>query len=221
MVKSTPWYAFVRAVLPAAASVLSFVTGGVRVEALAGTHKWVESDAGLQDGKALCDAILDFNRAGGTSVERFDGIHYAVEHDDWFTGTRWPRFVELITYCQAQVNAYNQVHEPIVFGVDIPPHFLTGPDSSGQVKSSWDVMNVVDTVTLMDYRDFADERDGRADGIIPRAELFVADGNALGKPVVIGVELTENSYDHVTFFEESVALMESELREVSRYFAGD
>jgi hypothetical protein len=197
--------------------------GDVRVEALAGTHKWVETDAGLQDGKVLCDAILAFNRAGPTPAGRFDGIHYDVEHDDWFTGTRWVRFIELITYCQVQVDAYNQTHAPIVFGVDIPPHFLTGSGSSGQVRSSWDVMKIVDAVTLMDYRDFADVRgdDGRDDGIIPRAEAFVADGNALGTPVVIGVELTENPYDHVTFFEESVALMESELREVSRYFADD
>jgi hypothetical protein len=193
------------------------------LDALAGTHKWVETDEGLQDGKDLCDAILAFNRAGAAPAERFDGIHYDVEHDDWFTGTHWPRFIELITYCQAQVDVYNQTRAPIVFGVDIPPHFLTGPGSSGQVKSSWDVMKIVDAVTLMDYRDFADVRwgDSRDDGIIPRAEAFVADGNALGTPVVIGVELTENPYDHVTFFEEGVTLMESELREVSRYFAGD
>lgn len=196
--------------------------GDVRVEALAGTHRWVETEAGLQDGKDLCDAILAFNRAGPTPAERFDGIHYDVEHDDWFAGTRWARFIELIAYCQAQVDIYNQTRAPVVFGVDIPPHFLTGPGSSGQIKSSWDVMNIVDAVTLMDYRDFADERgDGRTDGIIPRAEPFVADGNALGKPVVIGVELTENPYDHVTFFEESTAYMEAELWEVSRYFAGD
>ena len=156
-------------------------------------------------------------------ADRFDGIHYDVEHDDWYAGDRWARFVDLITYCQAQVDAYNQAYEPIVFGVDIPPHFLAGPGSSGQIKSSWDVMTIVDAVTLMDYRDFADVRwdDIRDDGIIPRAQPFVADGNALGKPVVIGVELTENPYNHVTFFEESAAYMEAELREVSRYFAGD
>ena len=196
--------------------------GDIRVEALAGTHRWVETDAGLQDGKDLCAAILDFNRAGATPAERFDGIHYDVEHDDWYTGDHWARFIDLITYCQAQVDAYNQTYEPIVFGVDIPPHFLAGPGSSGQIKCSWDVMAIVDAVTLMDYRDFADERgDGRTDGIIPRAEPFVADGNALGKPVVIGVELTVNPYDHVTFFEESAAHMEAELRDVSRYFASD
>ena len=196
--------------------------GGVRVEALAGTHRWVETDAGLQQGKDLCDAILEFNRAGATPPERFDGIHYDVEHDDWFTGDRWARFVELIAYCQSQVDVYNGAHEPIVFGVDIPPHFVTGPGSSGQKKSSWDVMSIVDTVTLMDYRDFAAVRwDGRTDGIIPRAGPFIADGNALGTPVVIGVELTDNPYDHVTFYQESAAYMEAELREVSRHFAAD
>jgi hypothetical protein len=196
--------------------------GGVRVEALAGTHRWVESDQGLQDGKDLCDAILGFSRAGAAPAERFDGVHYDVEHDDWFADRRWERFLELIAYCQGQVNLYNQEHAPIVFGVDVPPHFRTGPEASGQVKSNWDVMRIVDQVTLMDYRDFADRRwDGGTDGIVPRAEGFLADGNALGRPVVIGVELTANPYDRVTFFEECPMWMERELRQVSRSFAGE
>jgi len=196
--------------------------GDVRIEALAGTYEWVNDDDGLQDGKDLCHALLDFNRAGDTPARRFDGIHYDVEHDDWFTGDRWARFIQLITYCQTQVDVYNQTHEAIVFGVDVPPRFLTGPGFSGGVTSNWDVLSMVDYITLMDYRDFADERwDGRTDGIIPRAEAFLVDGNALGKRVVIGVELTSNPYDHVTFCEECPQFMERELRQVSRYFAGD
>jgi hypothetical protein len=195
---------------------------GVRVEALAGSHRWVESDSGLADGKDLCDAILDFNRAGATPAGRFDGIHFDVEHDDWYTGSRWSRYLELISYCQVQVNLYNQSHEPVLFGVDVPPHFLNGSGSSGAIQSAWDVLSSVDTITLMDYRDFADVRwDGRTDGIIPRAEAFLTDGNALGKPVIIGVELTPNRYDHVTFFEECPGLMENELRQVSRRFAAE
>jgi hypothetical protein len=197
-------------------------TGNLRVEALAGTYAWVTSTTGLQEGKDLCDTILNFNRAGTSSAERFDGIHYDVEHDDWEADNRWDRFIELITYCQTQVDVYNQTHEPIIFGVDIPPHFLTGPESSGAVKSGWDVLNIVDYLTLMDYRDFAQVRwNGRKDGIITRATSFVADGNTLGKPIIIGVELTENNYDHVTFFEECPLFMENELTLVSRYFATD
>jgi hypothetical protein len=197
------------------------IQGKFRVEALAGTHQWVETDSGLQEGKTLCDNILKFNHAGVTSAERFDGIHYDVEHDNWDAG-RWSRYLTLVTYCQSQVDLYNQSHEPIVFGVDIPPHFKTGPQSSSQITSSWDVLNIVDYITLMDYRDFADVRwDGRADGIIPRAAPFIGDGNALGKPVVIGVELKPTPYNHVTFFEECPVFMESELREVSQRFAGD
>lgn len=55
-------------------------------------------------------------------------------------------------------------------------------------------------------------------GGLPR---LITDGAALGKPVIIGVELTKNPYNHVTFFEECTALMENELRKVSRYFAED
>lgn len=197
-------------------------TDDIRIEALAGTHEWVETATGLQEGKALCDAILNFNRAGATSDERFDGIHYDVEHDDWFTGNRWDRFIELISYCQNQVDFYNQTYDPIIFGVDIPPHFLTGPSSSGAIKSNWDVLNIVDYITLMDYRDFADVRwDGNTDGIIPRAEPFISDGNALGKSVVIGVELTSNPFDHVTFFEECRAYLDNQLQMVSKHFAMD
>jgi uncharacterized repeat protein (TIGR01451 family) len=201
---------------------VAHATGEIRIEALAGTHEWVETNQGLQNGKDLCDAILDFNRAGVAPAERFDGIHYDVEHDAWSTD-RWDRFIELISYCQTQVDSYNQTHDPIVFGVDIPPHFLTGPGSSDAITSNWDVLKIVDYITLMDYRDFADIRwDGsRTDGIIPRAEAFVVDGNALGKPVVIGVELTSNLYNHVTFIEECPVFMENELRKVSKHFAGD
>ena len=68
----------------------------------------------------------------------------------------------------------------------------------------------------MDYRDFADVRwDGRTDGILSWAEGFMADGNALGTPVMIGLELTPNDYDHVTFAEECTAYMEQELENVA------
>jgi len=83
-------------------------------------------------------------------------------------------------------------------------------------------MNIVDTITLMDYRDFSDTHgDGRTDGMIPRAQAFVADGNALGKTVVIGVEWMPHDHDHVTFFQECPSFMKGELDKVSRHFARD
>lgn len=123
-------------------------------------------------GKDICDVVLDFNRSGASPDERLDGIHYDVEHDNW-NADRWTRYLDLIIYCQNGVNVYNQTHAPIVFGVDIPPRFLTGPDSSGAVMSFWDVLNVVDYATLMNFRDFADVRhDGNTDGIIARGQTF-------------------------------------------------
>ncbi len=69
----------------------------------------------------------------------------------------------------------------------------------------------------MDYRDFAE--DGNAAGIIARAESFIDDGDALEKGVVIGVELTENTYDHVTFYEEDICRMEEELNKTAWHYA--
>lgn len=192
----------------------------LKVEALAGTFEWVNADTLLQDGKDTCDAILDFNRAGAGANQRFDGIHLDVEHDNWGENQRWDRFLELLTYCRNAIDVYNQAYEPIVLNADIPPHFVTGSHRSGEVMSNWDVMAQLDVLTLMDYRDFADVRgDGRTDGILPRADEFIADGNALGKPVLIGVELTPNLYNHVTFQEECLAYMKQELDIVAQSLA--
>lgn len=195
-------------------------THDLRVEALAGTHAWVNDDAGLQDGKATCDAVLDFNKSSAAAAQRFDGIHLDVEHDNWAENGRWARFIELLTYCRSQIDSYNMSYDPIILSADIPPHFGTGAHRTGEVMSGWDVMMLVDTVVLMDYRDFADVRkDGRTDGIIPRADPFLIDGNALQTPVIIGVELLLNPYDHVTFYEECLFHMELELEKVSTRLA--
>ncbi len=203
-----------------AAQFQSFLTiahqSDIKVEALTGTFEWVNSDPLLQEGKDTCDAILDFNKAGATAAERFDGIHLDVEHDRWDENNRWSRFLELLTHCRNAIDIYNQTYDPIILNADIPPHFLTGFQNSGEIMSNWDVMLQLDKLTLMDYRDFADVRwDGRTDGILPRATGFIEDGNALGKPLIIGLELTPNSYNHVTFNEECVAYMEQELDTVA------
>ncbi|WP_420632319.1 hypothetical protein [Candidatus Leptofilum sp.] len=189
---------------------------GLKVEALTGTFEWVNSDALLQEGKDTCDAILAFNQAGATAAERFDGIHLDVEHDVWEEDNRWNRFLELLAYCRAAIDVYNQTHDPIILNADIPPRFVTGAHNSGEIMSNWDVMMQLDVLTLMDYRDYADVRwDGRTDGILHWAEGFINDGNALGVPVIIGLELTPNSYDHVTFQEECTGYMEQELEAVA------
>lgn len=203
-----------------AAAFQNFLTkahqAGLKVEALTGTFEWVNSDALLQEGKDTCDAILAFNQSSATVSERFDGIHLDVEHDSWETDNHWDRFLELLTYCRTAIDLYNQTYDPIILNADIPIRFLTGPQNSGEVMSNWDVMPLLDVLTLMDYRDFADMRwDGRTDGILSWAEGFMTDGNALGTPVMIGLELTPNDYDHVTFAEECTAYMEQELENVA------
>lgn len=184
---------------------------GLKVEALTGTFEWVNSDEKLQEGKDTCDFILAFNQAGATAVTRFDGIHLDVEHDVWEEENRWDRFLELLTYCRAAIDDYNQTHEPIILNADIPPRFLTGTQQQGGLIN-WDVMEKLDVLTLMDYRDYADVRwDGRTDGILHYAEGFINDGNALGVPIIIGLELTPNENNHVTFHEECTPYLEQEL----------
>lgn len=197
---------------------------GIRVEALIGTPEWVERDeeGGLTDGKGMCDAILEFNRTSSTVAERFDGIHLDVEHDIW-TLERWSRFMGLLSDCRVRIDAYNQEHEALVFGADLPLRFwdTTSAEHSGEPESVWDVLALVDYLTVMDYRDFADERwNGDTHGIIHFGEPFLEAGKAAGRDVVIGVELTANDDNYVTFFEETTAEMERELRQAAWYFAG-
>jgi len=199
---------------------------GLRVECLAGTHEWIEDK--LQEGKDYFDAVLEFNQTA-SHQERFDGIHYDVEHDSW-NESRWNNFIELINYCRSEINSYNLSHpveESIIFGVDTDPtRFLNGLESSGQVMSNYDVLNIVDYITILDYRDYAyfnPDIPSRTDGLIHWAEPVIADATELNKGVHIGVELgTDNVYyEFVTFNEESLLYMETELLKVAEYFSDE
>ncbi len=81
------------------------------------------------------------------------------------------------------------------------------------------VLDVHDYITIMDYRDFAQTREDRGDGIAPGRtdgivnlaveELLYA--SMIGKPVYIGVETSPTSPTYVSFLEEGPEIFEREL----------
>lgn len=79
------------------------------------------------------------------------------------------------------------------------------------------VQDVMDYVTIMDYRDFAEG----PDGIIENGQNEVDHGSSIGKKVVIGVETYDVPGDpeFVTFYDEGEAYMNQELEKVEAYFA--
>ena len=73
-------------------------------------------------------------------------------------------------------------------------------------------INIYDYVALMDYRDKAEGRDS----ILSHASSEIAYANEVGKKVVIGLEVSSNDINKVTFHEEGPKVFEQEVRKVER-----
>lgn len=87
------------------------------------------------------------------------------------------------------------------------------------------VQDVFDYITIQAYRDYATvnpDNPFRTDGIISISLDEISYGDAINKPVVLGVETTPESPESITFFEEGESApfgMESQLKIVSSVFA--
>ena len=84
------------------------------------------------------------------------------------------------------------------------------------------IQGIYDYITIQDYRDFAGTSHPDSDGIIDFAldELAYAASTSL-KPVVIGVETTNNVPDPQTFFEEGEIELETQLSLVKDHFSSN
>lgn len=81
-----------------------------------------------------------------------------------------------------------------------------------------EVLARVDGVAVLAYRDTAEG----VNGILNLAGYEVALGSSLGKSVTIGVETQQDpTYEHITFYEEGQAVMETELAEVASTWNGE
>ena len=81
-----------------------------------------------------------------------------------------------------------------------------------------EVLHRVDGVAVMAYRDTAEG----VNGIVTLSTYEVSLGSSLGKEVTIGVETAPDpTYEHITFYEEGEAAMETELAEVASAFVGE
>ena len=78
------------------------------------------------------------------------------------------------------------------------------------------VLERVDGIVVMAYRDHADG----SDGILRHTLNEVVAGAALGKRVVIGVQTDDDELDKLTFYEEGGGAMERELDAVVRALSG-
>jgi hypothetical protein len=152
-------------------------------------------------------------------AERFDGIHTDIEV--YLLSKAWnERPGELLGgYLDLHAKIAENIRGgpmPLFFGVDIP--FWFDDDTGyrilwhGQVKPpSHHMLDVVDSITVMAYRNFAEGPDGTIH--LVSLELDYAD--PLGKKVVVGQETQEELVPaYITFGGTSCAQLNRELKKI-------
>ena len=194
---------------------------GISVHALAGDPRWGRSQyhhIPLQ----WIEGVRRFN-AGAPGEERFDGIHTDIEV--YLLSKTWRERPELL------LGGYLDLHAQIAQrlkqdpeetrlhgGADIPFWFDDDPSYrilwKGHIKApSHHVLDTVDSVTVLAYRNFAEGTDGTLHLI--SLELNYAD--QIGKKVVVGQETQENLYpSYVTFGGTSCEALRREVQKIEQ-----
>ncbi len=201
---------------------------GLTVYALAGDPRWGQTRYHSVPLKWV-ESVCQLN-SKASPQERFDGIHTDVEV--YLLSKSWAeRPAELLGgYLDLNVKIAEMIRnlpkpknadpnfKPLLFGVDVP--FWFDDDSSyrilwhGRVKlPTQHVLDTVDTITVMAYRNFAEG----SDGTIQLVSLELNYADELGKKVVIGQETQEDLFPaYVTFGGTSCAQMRRELEKIQK-----
>jgi hypothetical protein len=164
---------------------------------------------------AMLQRVLDYNKAAAPD-ERFDGVNLDIEPHIL---AEWPsRKMELLAgfldMSAALMQAKARSGQMLPVGPAIP-FWLDGIELEwrGRRKPvSQHVQDLYDYVALMDYRDHADG----GDGLVSHAMSELAYGEAIGRPVLIGVETMPNEIRKVSFHHLREADLERELAATSR-----
>jgi hypothetical protein len=203
---------------------------GMRVYALLGsaylnTERYILPSQRMQ-AVAMLQRVLDYN-AKAPAEARFDGVNLDIEPhllDEWNDASRESLlrdFLEISATWMAMKKASGQTLE---IGPAMPFWFDGIPVRwRGRTRlASEHFADVYDYVALMDYRNRAEGRDG----IVAHAAKEMAYAEKADKRVVIGLELTKNELEKVTFHSRSEADLAREMKATeaaygtSKAFAG-
>ncbi|MBN1897225.1 MAG: hypothetical protein JW827_00470 [Spirochaetes bacterium] len=167
----------------------------IKIHALDGYPDWVMRER-HHEPMALCQAVVEYNKKA-QPAERFYGVH--LDNEPYLMIAFKSPLKRKIYQEYIEVNAKLQKivdQDPnLVFGIDIP-FFLEEPDEKsgktelmkyrGRIKpTSFHLLDIVDNVGIMAYRDFA----YGADGVIYHAADEIDYADKINKPVYIGLEL--------------------------------
>ncbi|MFH1848170.1 MAG: hypothetical protein ABH825_03010 [Candidatus Omnitrophota bacterium] len=195
----------------------------IYVHALAGDPRWGLERYHQQPLRWIED-VLSFNRAS-KSAERFDGMHSDTEV--YLLGRPWQANKNQVLKEYLDLNRkimdLKEIEEAnITFGVDMP--FWYDDDPSMQTEwngrtmaPSYHILDTVDSVNVMDYRNSAEGPNGSI--ALAANEIEYAD--TAGKKVYIGQETKENVYPvYITFGGMSESGMEKEIDKIVRAYSG-
>jgi hypothetical protein len=203
---------------------------GVRIHALDGDPENVlpgRHDSVL----ALVDTIIRFNRDAAIN-QRFDGIHLDNEPyllPGWRDPIERERLLASYLALNAAVQRAVRAAGGLAFGVDIPFWWQYRDDRTGRPiadveyggvrkAASFHILDIVDNVAVMDYRNAA----GGDDGLIAHARGLLDYANGTGARVFVGVETSPAErleHPKLTFDGRSNDQMERELAAAQATFA--
>ncbi len=191
----------------------------LQVHALAGDPRWGKTPY-HHIPLEWVETVRQFN-AGAGGLERFDGIHTDVEV--YLLSKSWNEHPAQLLGGYLDLNSkiadlLRADENRLRFSVDIP--FWFDDDTSyrilwhGQIKSpTAHVLDTVDAVTVMAYRNFAEGPDGTVQ--LVSLELEYAD--QVGKKVTIGQETQVDLFPaYVTFGGTSCAKLHEELEKIAK-----
>jgi Carbohydrate binding domain 30 len=187
---------------------------GLQVDALAGTPEWAVRQKHAE-ALAVLDTVIAFNRASPADA-RFDGVHFDVEPysligyaDPAYRPRLLEEYLEMVAKCVARVHTMPGLR----FGCDVPSWFYPGDSSTrreltvnfrGTAKSVGEhLTDLLDAVTIMDYRN---EADG-AGGIIMMGTPSLEYAASQGKKIQVGLE-TSIEPDRTVYFACGLPLKE-------------
>ena len=189
---------------------------GMQVELLAGDPSWALTSAHWI-GLDFVRQVVTFT-ASITGGNIPSGVHLDVEPyllPGWTSDPSGIAAQYLDLLVQARQELANS-GMGLTLTVDIPFWFdtVTVTHNNAMKTLNRHVQDVVDRITIMDYRDFAHGDDG----IVHHALNEIGYAEVISKGVTIGVETNDVEPEKVTFFEEGETVMESELALVAQQY---
>ena len=184
---------------------------GFWVEYLDGDPSWATYNQ--QIGIERINKVIEFNNQATSETEKIKGIQFDVEpyllkstslynppYYDTNMDSVWNLYVTYMDSCQKIVDTADT---SLYFGIAIPRWYENHVGNSELYR----LQSVVDYIAIMDYNEYATV-------IINDAANEINNATSLNKVVWIGVETKNVSPETVSFYEEGVSYMESQLEYV-------